>query len=64
MSGWMLLGDLGSTLTRDQVAAALRAFAAIAGPETRLALLRDTTGPNLDLALREHREALLRFLRA
>jgi hypothetical protein len=62
--GWALLDDLGSTLTRDQVAAALRAFAAIAGPETSLAVLRDTTGPVIDLSIRAHREALLRFLRA
>ena len=64
MSGWALLDDLGSTLSRDQVAAALRAFAAIAGPETSLALLRDATRPALDLSVRAHREALLRFLRA
>ena len=64
VSGWALLDDLGSTLTRDQVAAALRAFAAIAGSETSLALLRDATRPALDLAVRGHREALLRFLRA
>ena len=62
--GWGLLDDLGSTLTRDQVAASLRAFAAIAGPETSLALLYDTTRPALDLSERAHREALLRFLRA
>jgi hypothetical protein len=59
-----LLDDLESTLTRDQVSAALRAFAAIAGPETSLALLRDTTRPAIDLSVRAHREALLRFLRA
>jgi hypothetical protein len=64
VSGWALLDDLRSTLTRDQVAAALRAFAAIAGPETSLAVLRDATRPNLDLSVRGHREALLRFLRA
>ena len=64
MSGWVLLDDLGSTLTRDQVAAALRAFAAIAGPETSLALLRDATRPHLDLSVQAHRESLLRFLRA
>ena len=64
VSGWALLDDLGSTLSRDQVAAALRAFAAIAGPETSLALLRDATRPALDLSVRAHREALLRFLRA
>ena len=46
------------------MAAALRAFAAIAGPETSLALLRDATRPALDLSVRGHREALLRFLRA
>ena len=63
-SGWALLDDLGSTLTRDQVAAVLRAFAAIAGPETSLAVLRDTTDPAIDLSVRAHREALLRFLRA
>jgi hypothetical protein len=64
ISGWVLLDDLGSTLTRGQVAAALRAFAAIAGPETSLAVLRDATRPDLDLSVRAHREALLRFLRA
>ena len=64
MPGWALLDDLGSTLTRDQIAAALRAFAAIAGPETSLAALWDTTRPELDLSVRAHREALLRFLRA
>jgi hypothetical protein len=64
VSGWALLDDLGSTLTRDQVATALRAFAAIAGPETSLALLRDATRPAPDLSVRAHREALLRFLRA
>ena len=64
VSGWALLDDLGSTLSRHQVAAALRAFAAIAGPETSLALLRDGTRPSLDLSVRAHREALLRFLRA
>ena len=64
VSGWALLDDLGSTLTRDQVAATLRAFAAIAGPETSLAVLRDATRPALDLSIRAHREALLRFLRA
>ena len=64
VSGWELLDDLGSRLARDQVAAALHAFAAIAGPETSLAVLRDTTGPDLDLSVRAHREALLRFLRA
>ncbi len=64
VSGWALLDDLGSTLTRDQVAAALRAFAAIAGPETSLAVLRDATRPAIDLSVRAHREALLRFLRA
>ena len=64
VSGWTLLEELGSTLTGDQVAAALRAFAAIAGPETSLAALRDATSPELDLAVRVHREALLRFLRA
>jgi hypothetical protein len=63
-SGWALLDDLGSTLTRDQVAASLRAFAAIAGPETSLAVLRDATRPAIDLSVRAHREALLRFLRA
>jgi hypothetical protein len=64
VSGWALLDDLRSTLTREQVTAALRAFAAIAGPETGLAALRDTTRPELDLAIRAHRDALLRFLRA
>jgi hypothetical protein len=64
VSGWALLDDLGSTLTRDQVAAALRAFAAVAGPETSLALLREATRPATDLSIRAHREALLRFLRA
>jgi hypothetical protein len=64
VSGWAMLDDLGSTLSREQVAAALRAFAAIAGPETSLSLLRDTTRPNLDLTVRAHREALLQFLRA
>jgi hypothetical protein len=64
VSGWALLDDLGSTLTRDQVAAALRAFAAIAGPETSLAVLGDATRPEIDLSVRAHREALLRFLRA
>jgi hypothetical protein len=64
VSGWALLDDLGSTLTRDQVAAALRTFAAIAGPETSLALLRDATRPTLDLSVPAHREAILRFLRA
>jgi hypothetical protein len=64
VSGWALLDDLGSTLTRDQVAATLGAFAAIAGSETSLAALRETTPPALDLSVRAHREALLRFLRA
>jgi hypothetical protein len=64
VSGWALLDDLASTLSRDQVTAALRAFAAIAGPETSLARLRDTTRPALDLSIRAHREALLQFLRA
>ena len=64
VSGWALLDDLRSTLTRDQVAAALRAFAAVAGPETSLAVLRETTRPAIDLSIRAHREALLRFLRA
>ena len=62
VSGWALLDDLGSTLTRDQMAAALRAFAAVAGPETSLAVLRETTRPAIDLSVRGHREALLRFL--
>jgi hypothetical protein len=64
VSGWVLLDDLGSTLTREQVARALRAFAAIAGPETSLTVLWDTTRPVIDLSVRAHREALLRFLRA
>ncbi len=64
VSGWALLDDLGSTLSRDQVARTLRAFAAIAGPETSLALLQETTRPAIDLSVRDHREALLRFLRA
>ena len=64
MSGWALLDDLGSRLTRDQVAASLRAFAASAGPETSLAVLRDATQPAIDLSVRAHRDALLRFLRA
>jgi hypothetical protein len=64
VSGWALLDDLQSTLSRDQVASALRAFAAIAGPETSLARLRDTTRPTLDLSVRAHRDALLHFLRA
>jgi hypothetical protein len=63
-SGWALLEDLGLTLTLDQVAAALRAFGASAGLETSLADLRDTTEPAIDLSVRAHREALLRFLRA
>jgi hypothetical protein len=58
------LDDLASTLTRDQVAASLRAFGEIAGSETSLAVLRDATQPAIDLSVREHREALLRFLRA
>ena len=62
--GWTLLDDLGSTLTRDQVATVLRAFAASAGAETSLAILRDETHPAIDLSVRAHREALLRFLRA
>ncbi|MGH2596016.1 MAG: hypothetical protein ACRDH7_08645 [Actinomycetota bacterium] len=62
--GWALLDDLGSTLTRDQVSATLRAFAASAGAETSLTVLRDTTAPAIDLSVRAHREALLRFLRA
>ena len=64
VSGWALLNDLGSTLSRDQVAATLRAFEASAGAETSLAVLRDTTRPAIDLSVRVHREALLRFLRA
>jgi hypothetical protein len=64
VSGWALLDDLGSTLSRDQVASALRAFAASAGSETSLAVLRDATRPAIDLSVRAHREALLRFLRA
>jgi hypothetical protein len=64
VSGWALLDDLGSTLTREQVSAVLRAFAASAGPETSLAVLRETTHPAIDLSVRAHREALLRFLRA
>jgi hypothetical protein len=64
VSGWELLNDLGSTLSRDQVAAALRAFEASAGAETSLAVLRDTTRPAIDLSIGVHREALLRFLRA
>ena len=64
VSGWTLLDDLGSTATRAQVAAALRAFATIAGPEASLAVLRDATRPAIDLSVRAHREALLRFLRA
>ncbi len=64
VSGWALLDDLGSTLTREQVAATLRAFAASAGAETSLAVLRDATQPAIDLSVRAHREALLRFLRA
>ena len=63
-SGWALLDELGSTLTRDQVAAALRAFGTIAGAETSLTLLWETTRPGIDLSVRTHREALLRFLRA
>ncbi len=63
-SGWALLDDLGSTLTRDQVTSALRAFGAIAGPESSLAVLRDATQPAIDLSVRAHREALLRFLRS
>jgi len=46
------------------VSEVLRAFAASAGPETSLAVLRDTTHPAIDLSVRAHREALLRFLRA
>ena len=64
VSGWALLDDLGSMLTRDQVAATVQAFAEIAGPETSLAVLRDATHPAIDLSVRAHREALLRFLRA
>jgi hypothetical protein len=64
VSGWALLDDLASTLTRDQVAASLRAFEEIAGPETSLAVLREATQPAIDLSVRAHREALLRFLRA
>jgi hypothetical protein len=64
VSGWDLLDDLGSTLTRDQVAAALRAFGARAGAETSLAVLRGATHPAIDLSIRAHRDALLRFLRA
>jgi hypothetical protein len=62
-SGWTLLDDLRSTLSRDQVASSLRAFASIAGPETSLARLRDVTRPALDLSVRAHRDALLQFLR-
>ena len=51
-------------LSRDQVSTVLRAFAASAGSETSLAVLRDTTHPAIDLSVRAHREALLRFLRA
>lgn len=64
MSGWALLDDLGSSLTRQQVTASLRAFAASAGAESSLAVLRDATATAIDLSLRAHREALLRFLRA
>ena len=64
MPGWALLDHLGSTLTRDQVAVALRAFAVSAGAETSLAVLRDATHPAIDLSVRAHSEALLRFLRA
>lgn len=64
VSGWALLEDLGSTLTREQVAAALRAFGASAGAETSLIVLRDATHPAIDLSVRAHRDALLRFLRA
>ena len=64
VSGWTLLDDLGSTLTREQVAATLRAFAVSAGAETSLAVLRDATQPAIDLSARAHRDALLRFLRA
>jgi hypothetical protein len=58
------LDDLRSSLTRHQVVASLGAFAAVAGPETSLAVLRDATRPALDLSVRAHREALLHFLRA
>ena len=64
VSGWAALNDLGATLSRDQVAATLRVFEASAGAETSLAVLRDTTRPAIDLSVRGHREALLRFLRA
>jgi hypothetical protein len=64
VTGWALLDDLRSTLTRDQMAEVLRAFGAIAGPETGLTVLRDATRPAIDLSVRAHREALLRFLRA
>jgi hypothetical protein len=64
VSGWALLDDLGSTLSRDHVAAALRAFADAVGSETSLTVLRDATRPAIDLSVRAHREALLRFLRA
>jgi hypothetical protein len=64
VSGWTLLDDLGSTLTRDQVSVVLRAFGASAGAETSLATLRDETHPAIDLSVRAHREAILRFLRA
>ncbi len=62
--GWALLDDLRSSITGEEVAAALRAFAAIAGPDASLAQLRETTRPAIDLSSAVHREALLRFLRA
>jgi hypothetical protein len=64
VSGWSLLDDLRSRLTRDQVAASLRAFAVIAGSDASLDRLRATTRPALDLSIASHRDALLRFLRA
>jgi hypothetical protein len=63
-SGWTLLEDLRSTLTRDQVSASLRSFAAIAGPDASLERLRIATRPAPDLSIASHREALLDFLRA